>query len=248
MKNSPLLIALFITLFLGCKDDVKKTVNKQQTDTTAAAQPAKNTGHTLLSFESPVSIANSDYVMYPLAIKSDESGGLITKSDVRRTTQFWNFAFYNTATGEYHLLDKTQKMLVSTYDASAQGDVNIPAGKIVLTDSLIFYSVRVTDFNKDGELTYSDPEYLFNSDKNGRNFKQVSPSNLNVTSWQAVKNTGKLLIQAVADINHDKKFDEDDKVIPYVYDLKTGKLHQVFDEDFINNADKLFEKHWVNKK
>jgi hypothetical protein len=248
MKNLPLLIALFATFFFGCRDDIKKTANKQQSDTTAAAQPAKNTGHKILSFESPVRIANSDYVIYPLAIKSDESGGLITKSSGRSAAQFWNFAFYNTATGAYHLLDKKQKMLISTYDASAQDDVNISAAKIALTDSLIFYSVRVTDFNKDGELTYSDPEYLFTSDKNGMNFKQVSPPNLNVTSWQAIKNTGKLLIQAVTDVNNDKKFDEDDKVIPYVYDLKTGKLTQVFGDDFIDNAGKLFEKHWADKK
>ncbi|MEP6612694.1 MAG: hypothetical protein ABJA76_12440 [Mucilaginibacter sp.] len=248
MKNSPLLIALLATFFFGCRDDVKKTVNEQQTDTTATAQPSKNTGHNILSFENPVRIANSDYVMYPLAIKSDESGGLITKSSGRNAAQIWNFAFYNTATGEYHLLDNTRKMLIGTDDASTQDDVNIPAGKIVLTDSLIFYSVRVTDFNKDGELTYSDPEYLFASDKNGMNFKQVSPPNLNVTSWQAIKNTGKLLIQAVADVNNDKKFDEDDKVIPYVYDLKTGKLSQVFKENFLNSTGKLFEKHWAEKK
>ena len=234
--------------FYGCRDEVKKTVNKQQTDTAAVAQPAKNVGHNILSFESPARIAGSDYVMYPLAIKSDESGGLITKSSGRGTAQFWNFAFYNLTSGEYHLLDKTRKMLISTYDASAQDDVNMPAGKIVPADSLIFYSVRITDFNNDGELSYSDPEYLFTSDKNGMNFKQVSPPNLNVTSWQAIKNTGKLLIQAVADVNNDRKFDDDDRVIPYVYDLKTGKLSQVFSDEFLNSTGKFFEKHWADKK
>jgi hypothetical protein len=252
MKNLLLPVTAIALLLYGCRDEVKKEVNKQQTDTVAAsvAKPsAKNPGHNALSFDSPVRIANSDYVMYPLAIKNDDSSdGFIKKSSGRSSDQFWNFAFYNTATGEYHLLDKTRKMLISTYDASAQDDVNIPAGKTDLTDSLIFYSVRVTDYNKNGELDTGDPEYLFISDKKGMNFKQISLSNLNVQSWKAINSNGKVLIQAVADINNDKKFDEDDKVVPYMYDLKTGKLGPVFNEDFIDNAGKLFEKHWANKK
>src|SRR5258705_294707 len=75
------------------------------------------------------------------------------------------------------------------------------------------------DFNKDGKLNSDDPNYLFISDKAGRHFKQISPENMNLNSWETIKETNKILMMATKDTNGDKKFDDKDETIPLVYDL-----------------------------
>ncbi len=60
-----------------------------------------------------------------------------------------------------------------------------------------------------------------------------------------IKQTGKVLIQAAADSNNDKKFDNDDDNLPYVYDIKTGGIAQpVFNKNFTDSTGMVLQKHW----
>lgn len=179
----------------------------------------------------------SDYVMYPLSLSGDEESGSqnydVSSYDAKKP--YWNIIFYNTKTEESHLLYVGEKMMVNTYYLSLQPMINknyqVEFHK--KKDNNIYYDITMLDYNKDGYLDAKDPHYLFMSDNQGKNFKQLSPNNMNVVIWEAIEKTGKILIQARKDIDGDKLFKSTDEIIPFVLDLKTGKnIKEIFNHTF----------------
>ena len=241
MKNSAnlLISVIFMIVLVGCNTSIKKTDNNKVPDTTAST---RNTN--LLNFQAPELIDSSQFIIYPL-IKEKSTEENYGSSSSGRAATYWNLIFYNPSTKEFHLLD-TSKMILSSYNnGGTSSTYDKASGKMGFADKFIFYSVITTDFNKDNTLDEDDPKYLYISDKSGYNFKQISPDNLNVTGWYAIKGTSKVVIQTVKDSNNDKKFDQDDEQVPFVYDLaKGGKAEQVFSKDFKERTQKLYEKLW----
>jgi hypothetical protein len=168
------------------------------------------------------------------------SSSLVSKS---RGTKYWNLIFYDSATKQSHLLDNA-KMVITFYDR----EDDVSSGKINgagIADRFIFYKVITADLNKDGNLDDDDPKYLYTSDRSGNNFKQITPEGMDITGWHVINGTSKVLIDAIMDTNHDKKFDADDEVIPLVYDLNKGGIaEQVFSEEFKISIKKLFKNKW----
>lgn len=205
-----------------------------------------------LKFNQPVQIDSTAYVMYPLMLTDNDGKdrGIVSKSYSGQNV-FWNIVFYNTQTGEYHLLDSTRKMAIYSY---AQGNAknnfsSNQTDQILLTDNqtgnLIYYWMTTIDFNSDERIDLNDPKYLFVSSKDGKNLKQISPDDYNVVYWQTIYSTDKVLMQAVKDLNNNKKFDEDDESVPFIYDIRTGEApKEIFSSDFKSMTEKLLEKQW----
>lgn len=256
MRQLTIIIALTFGL-ISCNNNTNKPVdNKPLTEAQQIAKLEK----LKLDFNQPVLIDSSVYVMYPLTLNNndEESGGLGGSSSYSRPTTYWNIVFYNTANGEYHLLDDKRKMVIYSYDPR-NSDVGSSSSSSDFSaylengynqvDKLLYYSVTTLDFNKDGKINADDPNYLFISDKAGKNFKQVSPDNLNVTNWQTIKGTNKILIQATKDTNNDKKFNEKDETIPMVYDLNTNGISKdIFKDDFKIKLKKQLDEQWTQKE
>jgi len=203
----------------------------------------------------PVLIDSSDYVMYPLSLteivteEKDEYGG----SYSGRTTTYWNILFYNPRSNQSHLLTP-KKLVISSYAGQNLGNFSDSDGphkaylRTYAADKLLYFSATSTDFNHDGQLTTTDPTYLFISDKSGENFRQVSPDSLHVTGWEIQRNTGKILLQATQDSNHDRKFGEGDESIPYVYDIAAQQpASRVFSPAFMQQLSTQFQQQWPKK-
>jgi hypothetical protein len=113
----------------------------------------------------------------------------------------------------------------------------------------IFYEVVAKDFNQNNLLDTEDPTYLYVSDRMGNNFRRISPDDYNISSWEVVKGTSKVLLQAQKDVNGDKKFDQNDPVIPLIVDLSTGKLAtETFRQDYIDSLKVILTNTWKPKK
>ncbi|HTE00619.1 MAG TPA: hypothetical protein VK668_15105 [Mucilaginibacter sp.] len=243
MKNL-IRIFLFVVLAISlsnCKNSIKKGSAESIIDTAAKIKEG------FKSFETPVLIDSSQYVIYPLIKEKAEAGDSYGSSYKSSSTTYWNLVFYNTSTKQYHLLD-TMKMIISFFDR--EGDVsNDHSAGSGIADRFIFYKITTTDFNKDGELDEDDRKYLYISDRAGNNFKQITPDSMDITGWHVVKGTSKVLIDAIEDTNHDKKFDAEDGVIPLVYDLvKGGVVEPVFNDKFRTDTKKLFKNKWQLQK
>jgi hypothetical protein len=251
MRNFITLLALFSLGFTCCNRSQKKIIDHGHLNQNISP---KKDDHVMVNFDNPVFISNSEYIMFPLLNETDDKDHeIIFKSSGGRSASYWNIVFYNSATKQYHLLDEKRKMIITNYEqrnlSSGSFDEDVAPNDNDQSYNLIFYSAIITDFNNDGKLNKEDPEYLFISDKAGNNFKQISPDNLMVRSWRVIKKTGKVLIQTVRDVNNDKKFDNEDQTVPYIYDIKTGaKAEPIFSDEFKTHLSKLFETHWPVEK
>ena len=250
-----LTIILILTFgLLSCNSKTEKPVNKKPL--TAEEQKA-NLATLNLDFSQPVPIDSSVFVIYPLILKNNDETERGSSSNSSPTT-YWNIVFYNTENNEYHLLDDKLKMVIYSYDPRNTDGVSSSSSSKYSeyienssnqVDKLLYYSIITTDFNHDGKLNSEDPNYLFISDKAGRHFKQISPDNLSVQSWQTIKSTNKILIQVISDSNNDKKFNEEDLIIPMVYDLnKNVTSKEIFKEDFKLQLKKLLDDQWTRKE
>lgn len=252
MRISSKLLLISSVFLLGCGNSSDHSANNELTykDTAAKFQPI------VTDFSNPVLLDSSQNVLFPLANPIDDDRMSFKSSE---QVSYWNIAFYNSLSKKYHLLDN-RKMIILQYEdqkeLSSGPDVYLsevhdpnPAQGLNIDGKLICYSVIIEDFNKDQKLTYADPKYLFTSDDAGNNFKQISPANLNVVSWQRVAKTNKLLIEVQSDSNNDKLFNNKDHIVPYVYDLKKGgPAEPVFSKEFNQAVDKLFKEQWPGAK
>ncbi|TCC88213.1 hypothetical protein EZ428_21050 [Pedobacter frigiditerrae] len=242
-----LYLALIICSF-SCTRDVKQRVQKN------VDKKEQNKNTLSLNFGNPTELDSSTYVIYPLILNDEEGeSDSYGSSSGSRSTTYWNMAFYNTANGTYHLLDENRKMVIYQYDQKESGNSSTSNDEEGTTYSevnkFIYYSIRTLDFNKDERLDFLDPNYLFISDKNGENFKQVSPDNADVNEWKNITKANKILMMVMFDSNNDKKFNNEDKVIPMVYDLTTKAISkEIFKDDFKSKAEKIFNHEWAIKK
>ena len=259
MKIQQLLPLVFLAAFLGaCRSDTNNPV------ATAALTPAQQQAkieQLKLDYHEPVLIDSSVYVMYPLRLgytEDEDTDSSMGSKSYSRSNTYWNIVFYNTETGESHLLSTDKRMIIYAYSEEKSGDetTTISAAEyakyaksgVRQLGKRLYYSVRTTDFNQDGVIDDNDPTYLFTSDKAGLNFSQISPANYNVAGSQAVKGADKLLIQGSPDTNGDKIFNGQDISTPLIYSLRSdGPAKAVFSAPFNAAAKQLLHSQWANK-
>lgn len=231
-------------------DDARASATNSPAPLVAATSPH-------IPMSEPVLIDSSEYVLYPLSlgeiVSEDETpfGSRIRYSSSGRETTYWNIVFYNPSSDQRHLLS-SQKLLIRSFTGQESGSLSVRLRnrniRGYVADNLLYYSIISADFNHDGQLTSADPTYLFTSDKEGRNFRQISPDSLHVVGWDIQKNTGNILINAVQDSNHNRKFDDDDESIPYVYNLtKQQPARRAFSSDFMKQLNTRFKQQWPKK-
>jgi len=238
-----IVLMLLLAACCGCNNNGSEKI--EQTKNPAQKQSGTPSTQMRLIFGQPAQLDSSIYVMIPLELKRDQ-GSFITKS--RGDDNYsWNIIFLNTETQKYHLLDSGRKMLIRSYDIDQAATDVITSHKT--GDRLLFYSVTTDDTNKDGKIDNDDAEYLFTSDKEGNNFKQISPPNFDVRSWKVIKETHKILMYAVNMQNGHKRDYEKDEIVPFIYDLKSGApSHPIFSDHFVDETKTLFDAQWSEKQ
>lgn len=193
-----------------------------------------------LYFGNPDTLLKSNYLVIPILSYQYEKEKYLGSYgyDYDNTSQdLWNFLFYNFKDKSYHLLVNEELQILSNSMQKTEEayDTEPIKSNNNINNDFIFYTVRKDNYNKDSVLNYLDPEYLYISDKEGKNFQQISPINANVQNWERLGNTSKILMYVLEDINNDKKFDGKDENFWYEVDLKnpTKSLRKIFDSQFI---------------
>ncbi len=190
-------------------------------------------------------IDSSGILMFPLSIgeSSREESSLSYKSMPNNSN--WNIIFLNSNTNEYHLLTD-KKMIINNYDFSYSSKNGTP---IAQTNKNIFYTAISDDNNKDKKLTNEDPQYLFISDKNGYNFKQISPANYDLQNWQFIKSANKVYMTVKKDSDKNNKFDPEDETTIFEIAMEDGAIaKEVFSTEFKNKLKLMFDKDWKRIK
>ena len=240
---------VIITVFglLACSD-ASHDVNLQKqisSDTSAKA--------TAILFADPQEIDSSHIVIYPLLLEKTSYGNGSASSRGGDRTSYWNLIFYNTDNNTQHLLTDDKKIVIYQFNltsSSSSSSNGTWINGINIFENNIFYSVVSRDFNENKYLDADDPTYLYVSDKQGNNFRQLSPDDYNIVSWEVVAGTSKIILQAQKDNNGDKKFDNNDQILPLVADVSTGKVgSETFNQTYIDSLKTVLLNIWkLDKK
>ena len=190
-------------------------------------------------------IDSSGILMFPLSMgESARSGGSYSYKEMPGNS-YWNIVFLNSKTNEHNLLSE-KKMLIRSFEYKYASNSNAEA---VQTNRYIFYTVTSDDLNKDRKLDDEDPEYLFCSDKEGKNFQQVSPANFDLQTWQFIKSANKVVLTARKDSDKNNRFDDNDEVTTFAVDIETGLSPvEPFATDFKNKLKILYDRDWKRLK
>ena len=239
------IIALsFVINLISCSEN-KETFERKENKEDEKVSNLKIQTHEFFEIDS------SGIVVFPLQIGKTENSGLKGSFDSEKRDAYWNMIFYNTNTGEKHWLSD-KKMPILNYETnysnsyiSSKDTQNLHIDNYS-SKNYIFYNMITEDFNQDKKLNYSDPTYLFISDKEGKNLKQISPNNLNVVDWKLIPKANKIIINARKDINGNKNFeDDDDEIVSLEYDLNAQKnATLIFDKKDKDSLIKNFKKNW----
>lgn len=241
--KTPFLCVLALSLAIACSEK-----NNQQhatlpedsvQDTLAVLNDPKM--HLNIQTNSFTEIDSSGILMFPLSVGETEREGERLLYKQMPNNGHWNIIFYNSLTGEYHLLSE-RKMLIENYNFKYQSHYK---EKFINRGNHIFYSIRTDDYNKDNKLTEQDPQYLFISDKFGKNFRQISPTNHTIKNWEFIQSSNKVIMIVGKDSNNNKQFDNSDETATFEIDLENGtEANEVFPDDFKNKLKILFDRDW----
>lgn len=240
---------LWIILFMvSCGPDRNRQQNQTVTDGVSADSaavlndPKNNLNIQMNSFSE---IDSSGILMFPLSMgESERSGSSLSYKEVPGSC-CWNLIFFNSTTNEYHLLSE-RKMLIRNYDFQDGSDDNTD---VTQTHKYICYRITSDDYNKDRKLTDEDPDYLFVSDKEGKHFRQISPSGYDIQNWRFVKSANKVLMTVKKDSDKNNKFDDNDEVTTFEVEIdKETEPHEVFSTDFKNKLKVLYDRDWKRLK
>ena len=187
-------------------------------------------------------IDSSGVLMFPLAMAEKGRGSDIISKEMPGNT-YWNIIFYNSQTGQHHLLSE-RKMLINNYDEYKGDGISIPQ-----INNSLFYNVITDDYNHDKKLTSDDPQYLFITDKTGHNLQQISPSGYHLMKWNYIERTNKVIMTLRRDSNKNRVFESEDEISTFEIELGKGvKPREIFSTDFKNKLKLLFDKDWKRLK
>ena len=242
--------AVVITTLLLFSCGQKKQQGQQPTlsdstavDTVAILNDLKNNLN--IQTNSFSEIDSSGIIMFPLSMgEASRDGGSFSYKEIPYSS-YWNIIIYNSHNSQYHLLSN-RKMLISSFDIKYSSGDNVD---IAFSNRNIFYKVTVDDYNEDKKLTSDDPEYLFVSDKEGNNFRQISPAGYSLKSWQFIKSTNKIIMAVTKDSDKNRKFGEKDEVTTFQIDIdKESQPTEIFSTEFKNKLKVLFDRDWKRIK
>jgi hypothetical protein len=243
------LYTLTFTLLISCSQNNNQQQEQQGNPTSDDSiaiinDPQNNLNIQTNSFSE---IDSSGVLVFPLSMgESERNGGSLSYKEMP-SNSYWNIIFFNSNTSEYHLLSE-RKMLISSYNYKYSSNDNDYID-IAQTRKLIFYTVTSEDYNKDKMLTNEDPEYLFVTDKEGNNFRQISPANYDLNNWQFIKSSSKVIMTVKKDSDKNNKFDYKDEISTFEIDLEKGtEAKEIFTPEFKNKMKLLFDRDWKRLK
>jgi hypothetical protein len=238
---------LIVLALISCSQNKQPSTTQNKDNTTVDSvaivnDPKSNLNIQLNSF---TEIDSSGILMFPLSMEESEREGSSLSYKSMRGGAFWNIIFLNTHTNAYHLLSD-KKLLIANYDFKyGSNNIEGPAQ----TRKYIFYSVTTEDYNNDKLYNFEDPKYLFVSDKEGNNFRQISPSTYDLQSWQFIKTANKVLMTVKKDSDKNNKFDDKDEITSFEVDIDKGTAPlEVFSTDFKNSLKILYDRDWRRLK
>ncbi|MEM7102804.1 MAG: hypothetical protein AAF502_06670 [Bacteroidota bacterium] len=193
-------------------------------------------------YENPVLIDSSEIILLPISTeflekrKTYSYDGYYSDSYPR----YWNILFYNQVSGSTKLLTES-KIRISNFHVKHEKPGNILSQKIL-------YIIGDVDYNGDGKLDTSDPDFLFSSNFDGSDLKRVSPQSEDLIYHSIIPNTDRLILRTRRDTDENREFSSEDEEIWYLLDLETNKGPvEIVDEALRKKVKNLYFDQWLRR-
>lgn len=237
MKKN-LLLTLSIGALVACNSNESKL---ESIPTSGNSDPITKLNIQAENFEE---IDSTGVLMFPLSMGQNRNSVDAKIYKDIPADQHWNILFLDTSNNVQHLLTD-KKILINSYNYkyNQENGLTIP-----YKSKYIFYTVKSEDFNQDKVLTQDDPDYLFVSDKQGNNFRQISPKNMHIGAWKLLPND-KVVMTAYRDSNTNKEFDEQDE--SGIYEVIIGSNEtpkEIINPNTKELIKKLYARDWKKVK
>ncbi|SMC53104.1 hypothetical protein [Moheibacter sediminis] len=236
MKKNLLLLLLFISI-CSCTENTREIRDPQMLNQEDSLRASLNIQ--IMNF---TEIDSSGILIFPLQMGQNKNRRNEYDYKEMSYSNYWNIIFYNSKTSEYHLLTE-EKVIINQFDY--QYDERSGTG----LDKYMFYEVTKKDFNEDKLLTGKDPVYLFVSDKEGKNFRQISPSDTSLDKWKYIKSSGKIIMNVTKDSNKNLLFDDKDEVSTFELVLELNEVPvEIFSDSLKDKLRMLYNRDWKRIK
>ncbi|MCB9231358.1 MAG: hypothetical protein H6581_06840 [Bacteroidia bacterium] len=241
MKNNFILIALALLIFSACGNRQREDENLDYIASSLDYSSGKlQNGHNFWIDGYQEIDSTSDYLLFPLWLGVASKGKRSispSRNNMAAQNSYWNLLFYNPLTREKHLLLEGKAVILS-FSA-------FQSPKNPVANQLMFYQVIRNDFNGDGQLDYKDPVQLFVSDKNGNNFRPLTPPDRDLVGWQIYRQTPILIAELLEDANNDSLFNQKDPRDFLRIDLSNGQLGEpAFEPGFLDELEKEMKQNF----
>lgn len=248
-----LFVATFASLLLACSNGREETPVENNNNNNTATEIVTDT---VVSSAEVIPVAtnnwsideidSSGWMMMKLYLNGssvDKSDSKISLYGSRETTVCWNILFYNSRTGEQHLLTD-QRIILTATEAKAASDYP------TALDSVILYQCITDDLNKNGQYDDNDGASLFISDRTGKHFRRITPKGLHLNHWQYIEASNSLLLTCLRDSNKDLQYKQaEDESLLFQWSLtRQDGLKPVLSKTSQQQINALIKQHWTVKQ
>lgn len=195
-------------------------------------------------YEKPILIDSTDKMIIPISTELLDRSKKFSfdgyySNDFPR---YWNVLFYDKSTGANRLLTKDKTRITQIH-------INRSQIESETMKSLILYELTQIDYNMDGRLNNSDPEFLFASDLNGEQLVQISPKNEDLKHFEVLPNSKQIILRTIRDTKQDSLFNSEDESILYKAEIieSKWKLSEIIDSANRDEIKRLYFKQWLTK-
>lgn len=229
-----------IVTFFSCGEKKQGRSNSENSQLDSLNNPINFLNIQTSSFSE---VDSSGILIFPLSMgESERSSGSLIYKEVPNYSN-WNIIFWNSKSNEYHLLTD-KKVLIREYNLNSENETNGNR-----TYNAIYYKVTSFDYNNDKLLNDKDPDYLYISDREGNNFRRISPELYTLINWYFIRSSNKVVMTVKKDSDNDKEFDDDDEISTFEIDInKETEPRQVFFDDFKKKLKVLYDRDWKRLK
>lgn len=203
MKNKTIIIYLSLIVYAfysgcigGTREQVRDGINIFSDD-------KKNTVFKT-SYNTPIAVDSSGIIIFPVNFDDNNKSRKYSSSSYKKlgyysyTTK--NLLFFNSLNDSLYLLMPDSAIHISRYHVNNFETYGKYAAKY------IFYEIM-----KPGRTAYKgNPVYLFVSEIDGSNFRQLSPDSSHLNYWSVPAENSVLIMNYLTDTNQDGKYDIQD--------------------------------------
>ncbi|MDH5379312.1 MAG: hypothetical protein OEW75_00570 [Cyclobacteriaceae bacterium] len=183
--------------------------------------PRFRTGYDYSQFEV---LDTTGYILIPVEW---ESNGKVDNIKVYGNNSDINIFFYNPVTEEKRFLFQDSVQIITRKSGYLLQNHYNDTTKRPLNWEYLYFTVKNTDYNRNGELNQDDPSSLYQAKYDGTEVTRITPANYYLKKYEYIKQFNIIIAVLEKDENGDGKFDKNDSEVLYKIDLSNPENSKV---------------------